>query len=263
MKFFDINCMVGEWGFKSLYFKAVDRLLCEMDRLGIENALVFNSRSWLYAPVSGNDTIVQQVRDNKRLMPVMVLTPLIDQEFGGREALTGYMRENNIAAARLFPVDQNFTLNLWNIENMFSLLDDLRMPVMIESREILGSIDQYFHQIYEIASIFKNTPIILLNVGYRTPRILYQMMEKCPNVYVDTSTLIAFRAIEDAVRYFGSERILFGTRMPLLDGGVSVGRVLYSDITTQDKENIAFRNISNLLSKHKLLNLECKGDCLK
>lgn len=263
MKFFDINCMIGEWGFKCLYFRTVDKLLYEMDRLGIENALAFNSRSWLYAPVYGNDTIVQQVSDCKRLLPVMVLTPLIDQEFGGREALTEYIRKNNIAAARLFPVDQNFTLNLWNVEKMFSLLDDLRMPVMIESREILGSIDRYFHQIFEIASAYKNTPIILLNVGYRTPRILYQLMEKCPNVHVDTSTLIAFRAIEDAVRYFGSERILFGTRMPLIDGSVSVGRVLYSDITTQEKENIAFKNISNLLSKHKLFNFECKGGCLK
>jgi predicted TIM-barrel fold metal-dependent hydrolase len=258
MKYFDINCMVGEWCFKSLHFKTVGGLLSEMDRLGIEKSLVFNSRSWLYAPVPGNDTIVQQVKYSERLMPVMVLTPLIDQEFGGRDVLTGYIRKNNIAAARLFPVDQNYTLNMWNVEKMFSLLDDIRMPVMIESREALGNIDLYFHQIYEIASNFKNTPIILLTVGYRNPRILYEMLDRCPNIYVDTSTFIAFRAIEDAVKYFGSERILFGTRMPFMEGGVSVGRLLYSDISIKDKENIAFRNITNMLAKNKLFSLDTK-----
>lgn len=261
MKFFDINSMVGEWGFSNLRFKTTDELLKEMDRLGIEKSLVFNSNSWLYAPVPGNETIIEQAKTSKRLMPLMVLTPLIDQEFGGKDSLLEFIKENNIAAARLFPIDQNFTLNLWNVEKMFSILDEIQMPVMIESRQVLGSIDRYFDQIFEIAQVFKNTPIILLNVGYRTPRTLYEMMERCPNVYVDTSTFIAFRAIEDAVKYFGSKRILFGTRMPFIDGGVSVGRVLYSDISLDDKENIAYKNIVNILGKHKLLNL--KGAHLK
>jgi predicted TIM-barrel fold metal-dependent hydrolase len=178
----------------------------------------------------------------------MVLTSLIDEEFGGEGAVIEYISKNRIGAVRLFPADHNYTLNPWNTEKLFSILDKLHIPVLIEGREQNGGLDRYFAQIYEAAVKYKNIPFIMLTVGYRHLRVIYDLFRKCPNLHIDTSTFITYHGIEDVVSRFGSERILFGSRMPFLEGGVSVGRIIYAGIGQKDKENIAHGNIERMLS---------------
>ena len=254
MKFIDVNCMIGEWIYKDLRFKDVQCLRAEMQRLRIEKSMVFDSRAWLYDPKVGNSMLLQTTSMYKELIPVIVLTPLIDQEFGSKESIYEYLKENKIGAIRIFPTDHNFTLNLWNIEKMFTITNEICMPVLLEGREREGTIDKYFTQIYEIAKTFKNTPLILLSVGFRNLRTLYNLFDSCPNIFIDTSTFLTYRGIEDVIKYFGSERIVFGTRMPFLEAGVSVGRIIYADISNKVKENIAYNNIYRMLHSNKLIN---------
>lgn len=254
MVFADVNCMIGEWTYKALRFAKPDELMSEMRRLGISKAMVFHSRSWLLDIKTGNDTIVDIVKpDSDTLIPVIALTPLIDQEFGGKEALTGFMKKNRVGAVRLFPMDHNYLLNPWNVDKLFSLLEELKIPVLIEGRGLGGGIDEYFPHIHDLAGRYKNLDIIMLTVGYRGLRIIYQLLDKHSNIHLDTSTFITYRGIEDVVRNFGAERILFGSRMPFIDGGVSVGRIIYADISDTDKEKIAGGNLFNMLENNKCL----------
>jgi len=212
--------------------------------------------SWLYDLKSGNEAVVDETKDFKgTLIPVISLSPLIDHEFGGRDNIIDFIKKNGVGAVRLFPNDHNYTLHLWNCDRLFSLLDELRIPVLIECRPIEGSIDGYFDKIVGIARTYNHTPIILLTTGYRSLRIIYEMLDKCRNIYIDTSTFLTYRGIEDVTKLFGSERIMFGTRMPFIEGGVSVGRVIYADISEEDKEKIAFRNILRLLQELEWLDI--------
>ena len=249
MRFFDVNCMIGEWGFEELKFKTADELLVQMDILNISRAMVFHSRSWQCDLKTGNESIVGAVCSNERLLPVIVLSPLIQHEFGGREKLLGFMEKNNVCGVRLFPIDQNYTLQPWNIGRLFKLMNEVRMPVLIECRQMKGSIDTMFNEIYTIAGEYPDVPVILLAPGYRSLRVLYELLDACSNIHIDTSTFITYHGIEETVETFGSERLLFGTRMPFMEGGVSVGRVIYSGINAEDKENIAHRNIERLLDR--------------
>ena len=252
MEFFDINCMIGEWGFGNLHFKSAGELSEEMGRLGIGRALVFDSRSWLYDPKYGNDILVEETRGYDRLIPVMAVTSLVEHEFGGEDHVYNYIMENQIGAVRLFPNDHGYTLHSWNTGRLFSLLNEIHMPVFLECRPVDGAIDCLYGQICEIASQYRDTPIVLLSAGYRSLRILYELFDKCPNIYIDTSTFITYRGIEDVVKHFGAGRILFGTRMPFMEGGVSVGRLIYADIALEEKEHIASVNIQRLLNDMKL-----------
>lgn len=252
MEFIDVNCMIGKWGFSNLHFSSATDLTIEMSRLGIDQALVFDSRAWLYDPDSGNNMLLSETIEHDNLIPVMVLTSLIEQEFHGRRKIYDFMLQNHIGAVRLFPSDHNYTLNPWNVEKLFSAAEEMCIPVFIEGRPITGTIEPYYSQIFELTSIYKNTPIILVSIGYSSLRIIFELLDKCPNIYIDTSTFITFRGIEGIVKNFGSGRILFGSRMPFMEGGVSLGRVIYSDIKQEDRENIAGRNIKRLLQNNKL-----------
>jgi uncharacterized protein len=259
LEFMDVNCMIGEWAFGNLRFQTSEDLHKEMVRLHIKRALVFHSRAWLCDPVTGNHETVAQTGGNTAFIPVMVLTPLLEQEFGGIGKVQAYIRENRIGAVRLFPNDQSFTLNRWNVDKLFSFLNEFRVPVLIECRPVEGSVEEYFSQVFDLAKAYPQTPILLLAVGYRNLRVLYPLFETCSNVFIDTSTFITFRGLEDMVRYFGSGRILFGSRMPFQEGGVSVGRILYADLPDTDKENIAGRNLASLLEQNRLWSDEGGG----
>jgi predicted TIM-barrel fold metal-dependent hydrolase len=254
MQLIDANCMLGEWTFKNLRLKEPNEMLNEMRRLGIAKSLVFHSRSWLYDIKSGNMAIIEAVRNySNSLIPVIALTPLIEQEFGGKKAVIHFIKANRVGAVRLFPTDHNFTFELWSVDKLFSTLDEMHMLVLIEGRELTGSINSHYAQIYELARRYKNVNIVLLTVGYTGLRTMYGLFDKCPNIHIDTSTFITFHGIEDVVKHFGSERILFGSRMPFIEGGVSVGRLLYADLEAADKDNIAYRNILRLLGHNKSL----------
>lgn len=140
------------------------------------------------------------------------------------------------------------------------MLNEIKIPVLIECREMRGTINPWFNQIYEIAKEFPNVPIILLTIGYRSLRILYELFEECMNIFMDTSTFITYHGLEEVVKLYGSERILFGTRMPFIEGGVSVGRIIYADISQEDKDNIAQRNIIRLMENCTLNNITTEGE---
>jgi len=258
LKFIDINCMVGEWGYKKLNITTPDDLVKEMKRLNIYKALVFDSRSWMHLPSLGNDIITKEVMNYKNLLPVMALTPLIEQEFGGYEQILTYIKRNKITAIRLFPTDHGYAISKLTMGDLFAFLEKIKIPVFVQcvGRMRGGSpanLENYYEQICELAYIYNELPIVLLTTHYSKTRMIYKLLSKCPNISVDTSGISYFNGIEDMVKYFGSERIFFGSRMPFNDGGVAVGRIIYSSLDYKDKENIAYKNAIRLLSKNEFL----------
>ncbi len=108
------------------------------------------------------------------------MTPLLEQEFGGREGAVEFICKNRIVAVRLFPRDHGYTLNPWNIDKLFTLLSDLRMPVLIDEMEHTGGLESY-DELYHLCCEYPDVPIVLLTPGYRSARMIYPMMEKCKN----------------------------------------------------------------------------------
>lgn len=249
MNIIDVNTMIGQWGPKKLHYSGAGGLLLEMDRLGIARALVYDSRSRWYDAARGNDLLLGQTRGNGRLVPVMAATPLLQLEHGGAEKFVTYIRENGIGAVRLFPDEQNFTLYPWNIGELLEILNAYRIPLMIECRSLADPLAAFWNNIREIMRAYPGVPVVLLTPGYRESRILYQLFEAGSNLHADTSTFIAYEGIEEVVRLFGAERLLFGSGMPFIEAGAALGRLLYAQISRQDMEKIAFGNIEAMLER--------------
>jgi len=251
LKFIDSNCMLGPWHFGKLCIESENELIMEMDRLGIEKALLLDSRSWFWDPTEGNKLLAQQLKNRDRLIPVMALTPLIDEEFGGEEKVREFICTHRVGAVKLFPNDHGFMLDHWNADVLFSMLNDMKMPAIIECSPLEGVIDTYLPGIYSLACAYPDTPIIMAAMRLQSLRLLYPLLKKCPNIFTDTAMLFAFRGIEDIVENFGAERIVMGTRMPFLNGGRTVGRVIYAGIRDSDREKIAYANLQQILENIK------------
>lgn len=239
MKFIDINGMTGPWHKGNLRFSSPQELKSEMNRLGIEKTLAFDSRAWLYNPHEGNEYTFSSYSETPCIFPVPVYTNMAEFE------LTGHRPE---CCVRMFPSDHNYLFEPWSVDLLFSRLSGTETPVLLDCKPGQSGGRISYDSVFRVAQAFPKVPIVLLSIGYRSLRMLYPLMKKCENTFIDTSTFIPFRGIEFLVEALGAKRILFGTRMPFIDGGASIGRLLYANILTKDKELIAYGNAERIMN---------------
>lgn len=75
-----------------------------------------------------------------------------------------------------------------------------------------------------------------------------ELAKQQPNIYLEIChSRRIFGLIERFVREVGSDRILFGSDYSLLDPRIALGRVMYADITPEERANILGRNARRLL----------------
>jgi len=249
-RFFDANCMVGRYNlFRSGSFYTKERLLQEMTYYGISDALVFHAVSMENSPPLGNQLILKEVENAPSLHPVWSLLPSISGEMGPVESIVKDMKRFGVRVVRLFPLQFHFNLDDWCFSEIFDLLSEHKIPVIIDYFDpIAPHADRTdWQSVVSACRRYPGLPIIVTEFRFRTNRRLYQAMDKCPNLHIELSALWLFRAVEFICRKFGADRLLFGTRLPIRDPACSLGMVNYAMISEDEKEMVAGENLSRLM----------------
>jgi len=102
---------------------------------------------------------------------------------------------------------------------------------------------------------FKNVDVVFAHCGL-TPDGFEESLRLSllySNCYLDTT---GFRfsdtwTIEEIVCKNGSKKLLFGSDMPYNDATSALGRVLYANISDEDKNNILYKNALEILQKRR------------
>ncbi|MCM8833337.1 MAG: amidohydrolase family protein [Candidatus Omnitrophica bacterium] len=108
-----------------------------------------------------------------------------------------------------------------------------------------------YRDIYSILKNFPKLTCILCNPGiWNTDRYTWPLLEKFPNVYLESSLLSLYEGgIEETVKRFGSERIVFGSGFPERYFESSILQIVNSEIENKDKEKIAYKNIEKIIKE--------------
>lgn len=244
LRFFDVNCMIGNW-YHKLEFSEVKTLKKHMNRYQIDKAIVFHSLSWKYYPYIGNKMLIEKIGENTILHPAFILLPFITSEMSP-ETMKRDIEIFGVKMIRLFPKDHYFSLADWNSHELLSFLEKLRIPIMINFDQISPE------DLLGVCKRYSNLPIVLANVSWVASRMIFSLFSHTDNLFLETSTYLIYGGMEGLVKKFGSHRILFGTRMPFFDPGSAVAKIIYANITPEDKEKIAFTNLKNLICKIKI-----------
>jgi predicted TIM-barrel fold metal-dependent hydrolase len=123
-------------------------------------------------------------------------------------------------------VEFNLPLFIWHVEVGWNDLHDLavafpKLSIVVET--------QWQKIIYHI-------------------RDLFSLLQSCSNVLVESSNFIGQDYLTSMVKHFGSERLLFGSFLPVNDPFTAIGMILDADIDAEAKRQIAGGNIKRLLS---------------
>ncbi|MBR5479678.1 MAG: amidohydrolase family protein [Clostridia bacterium] len=246
LSFFDCNayfgprklCMPGS-------FSTKEELFANMDLYGIDRALVTHAFARELDPVEGNARLMDEIKNDETLSPMWVALPHHTGEFAKPDMLIRMMKKQNVRAVTLLasPAYYFFSLQEWNCGELYSALEDARIPLFLGYPQLDPNLDG----LYTILKNHPKLPLVLTNANYRIARNLYPLLSRFDNLYVETFGFKAQDGIEDICQKFGAERLIFGSGMPDSSGGGAVAMITYADISFEEKQMIASGNLEKLL----------------
>jgi predicted TIM-barrel fold metal-dependent hydrolase len=245
---FDVNCLVGP-GPLAGACRDAGGLLGAMDALEIDDALVAGAPAVACDAAEGNARLLDEIHGRSRLHACWVVKPG-DYARGNRSGAR-QLRERGVEAARVFP-RRCGPLRAWNSGGLFKALAGLAMPVLIDFE--LGHYTEHRQAIdwdglHWVLGAFPELPIVLLRVGATVDSALFPLMERHPNLLVETSYYIGTGGLEHLSAQFGVERLLFGTGMPQYAPGPAITLLTYSGLSAAEKTAVGAANLRRLLTR--------------
>ena len=105
--------------------------VAQLDRLGIEQALVHHSTAWLYDPALGNGRLLRRSRAS-RGFALLRARPARDGELGDPAELSGTLAAAGVRAVRVYPRDHGWTLAGAESELLFRTVAEAGLPVFVD-----------------------------------------------------------------------------------------------------------------------------------
>jgi hypothetical protein len=222
-------------------------LLKGLERYHIQGGIVSHFASISYDPTWANEQVLAAILGTGFWAGITLLPEMFDSQSAGRSKL-----EQSIARgarlARLFPRSHNFSLRSWCCGEMIQVLVDVHLPLAIWHTEVSWEeIRQLCEEHPELSVIVEGTPQKLF---YHT-RSIYPLLKYCPNLIIELHNVTNYLGVEEIVRKFGAQRLVFGSYLPVCDPNAAMMLVTHARISEQEKELIAHGNISALINQVK------------
>jgi hypothetical protein len=231
---FDVNVRLGPSGVHGELALDGPALSAEMDRFAIRNAVVSHWTAEEYDAEIGNRALEHDL--TPRFTPAWAAR-------ADRESMDALEKRRPIAV-RLTPgaTQHNFSLAPWSAGPLFEYLQACAVVTLIARPDI------EWESLVRVLDAFPRLVIVLLDVGYRSDRYLFPLLTKYSGLHFDSATYLAHRQLETFVERHGSERVLFGTRLPLYTPAAALGVLASARVPNQDRLAIAGGNLRRLLA---------------
>lgn len=245
LPWFDANIWLGKPAFfplaKELSADGLERIL---DKYGIKWALISHWDSVKFSAQEGNEALLDvdgSLPDN--VYTVWTGLPTTPEE---QSPLPGTGKPHpRVRGVRVFPRTHQYKLAPWVVGGLCEWCINFRLPLFIWHVEI------EWDEVYSLAKSFPGLNIIIetqwQKIIYHL-RNLVNLMKACPNVFVESSNLIGQDNISYLVKNPGSDKLLFGSFLPVNDPYASMGMILDSEISKSEMEKIAGLNLKTLIA---------------
>lgn len=250
MPVFDANVLLGaRMAHPDFQFERAGSLIQAMDDAGIDKCLVHHNLAKMNNPVVGNEALLHEIAGDERLVPCFAVLPHYTGESSAPNDLIAGMQANDVRAVRAFPTVYNVELHLWLWKELLDVLSARRIPLFLDFNNVNWSMKWDWDGIYRLLATYPALPVVLVRVGMMANRYLYYLLEKFPQLYIETSYYQNNNGLVDIVERFGSGRLVFGSGMPQYDPRFPLSAVEHSALNDVDKSNILGGNLHRLLQE--------------
>lgn len=251
LKFIDSNCFIGS-GEKSFprQCHTPEELLKEMDYHGIDSALVSHILAKDGNSVFWNRRLMEDIKPyHPRLIPCPILVPHHAGEMDEPKTLIPRLISEGVRAVRICPTSRvGFNMAEWFMGDLLRTLEEYRIPTLL-SVGLNPTVT--WEEIDKVCSVYQGLPLILTDVPWTIDRVLFALMKRHRNLYIETSYYQVHRAPENVSKRFGADRLIFGTGMPWKSPGAAILMVTHSMLSPEERMLIAGGNLKRLMEHVK------------
>lgn len=238
--YFDSLAYFGKWTPEDKnQLLSTERLLSEMKRF----SLMVHTIARYYDLVKDNSISIEESKKHPGIFPCFVLMLDLTKEISDLE---NYISENEIRAVKLYPKPNEFSYR-----KIFKLLEIKKTPLLIETGRRFNH--AIFEEVEKVCLIYPNLKTMIQGARREEARRIFMLMKKFENIYIEISSFQLNNGIEFPVENFGSKRIIFGSGFPLKSIGSAKTFIDYSNISDEDKANIAELNLAKLLKSEQII----------
>ncbi len=246
MRFFDCNMYFGLPARPTLApSPGVDDLLAEMESCGVDQALVWHIAQHDASPLAGNPLLAGAIAPYPNLYGCWSILPNQGREFPPFDQFFAQMQAARVVALRAFPISHHFLLNDVAMGSWLEPMEARRIPFFLSVR--LGA---DWEIAYSLMKEFPKLVCVICDHGcWGEDRRFRPLLERYPNVYVDTAQYLLDGGIEALVADYGPSRLLFGSGFPESYLGGMMLAIKHARISEEAKEAIASGNLVRILSE--------------
>jgi len=245
--FFETNCWhASNIGEQLMPVSGIDQLRHELAGHHIHDALLTNAYCLSYNAGVGNEQLLELIKEMNNWYGAIVWVPELASTRQELEVYLDRMIAGKIAAVRMFPKKLNHSLKNWQVGDVLAAMEARRLPLM------LWHMETNWDTIQEICASYPKLPVI---VEGNDQKLLYHsrsfipLLAACPNLYIETHSLIQHGIIEHLVNERGIDRLLYGSYFPYNDPDSAMMMITDADIPEHAKYNIAGGHIRRLISQ--------------
>lgn len=222
-----------------------------MDLYGVDQALVYHGLAYEYHPLTGNRELSGMLAAWPRLRAAWVVGPHQAGQYPPPGELVAELLASGAVAARLFwggLLAENTLPDARTHAPLWAELQRHRLPTIVCFDEAATFTGPHLAQMTELLADFPELPVILSFARIaKDCALLYDRMERHPNLHVETTGLMLDYLLEDLVRHFGAGRLLFGSNFPWYKAGQTRIALAYAEVSGADKALIAGENLARLI----------------
>lgn len=232
---FDANTYLGHSGTYGDLALEPPQFLEEMDRFAIKRALVSHFAGLEFDAVEGNRALERDI--HSRFTPAWTVSP--------DDASLDDIASRHAKAVRVWfgPLHHNFSSEPWCSGPLFDYLQDSRAVVLISRPEI------EWNDLSLLLGNFPRLRVLLLDIGYRSDRYLFPLLQQFRELYFDSSIYVGHRQLEWYLNRYGPDRVVFGSKLPLYTPATALAVLGTARITEPMRLAVAGGNLRRLLGE--------------
>jgi predicted TIM-barrel fold metal-dependent hydrolase len=249
MRFFDCNAFFGLPTKRPLApVPTTEALLADMDRVGVERALVWHILQHDASAQVGNQVLAEAIAPQPRLTGCWTVVPNQGHEFPPPPVLFARMKAARVVALRVFPSSHRFLANAVSMGELLEQMVARRVPLLMSVRRGMD-----WPAVYALLAEFPDLTCVICDHGcWGMDRMFRPLLERYPNAHVDTAQYLLDGGIEALVADYGARRLLYGSGYPESYMGGMMMALKHARIPDEAKAAIAGGNLERMIEEAAL-----------
>lgn len=235
---FDANIQVGHQHDELSPCQNSAELLVEMDRHGVERALIYHAQADSVSPVDGNTYLEEWLAKDERLHPQWTVMPTPDS-LAQVQALHA---QGRVQCVRLHALDSaELPFRPWAYDTLLSWLNGVHIPVWIS----LPEVDP--HELVTTLGTYPDLVSVLVGAKYTQALWVRPMLTALPNAFLELSRYESLGEVEAIRDEFGAQRLVYGSWFARYAMGTILFYLHHTSLSETDLALVCAGNLERIL----------------